>query len=241
MRRPVLILRPQPGADHSAARLKKAGLQPILAPLFAVEAKPWAMPDNVDSLLLGSANAVRHAGEKLAQLRALPCYCVGSATAKAAQKAGLDLHFAGESNLQDALHRLVRDGWRRPLRLCGQQHNILAPPDTIIITTVINYEAAATGFSDQHYAMLRTPALIMVHSARAMAHLEDAIHAAPDDMADYCAQHIIIAISQRCADAAFLNWGKIVIAPKPSDHDMVILAEKFMTHAINRVSYKNEQ
>lgn len=184
------------------------------------------MPRGVDSLLLGSANAIRHAGDSLIALRVLPTYTVGSATAKAAKQAGLDVRFNGSSDLQEALDRLAVDGWRRPLRLCGLQHIMLQQPAGVQIETAVNYESAAHMIAAEHYMLLRKAAVIMVHSARAMAQLEQAVMSGPDDAMTLAKQHKIIAISARAAAKAGLPWSKIEVAPMPTDDDMVKLAEK---------------
>lgn len=222
---PIIILRPQPGAAQTAQRVRALGLQPIIMPLFTIKPRDWAMPSGADSLLLGSANAVRHAGDKLDKLQNLPAYIVGSATAKAAQDAGLNVRFNGSSDLQHALDRLIDDGWRRPLRLCGLQHNALHQPDDMQIMMAINYESAAQSLADADHDILRKPAIILVHSARAMAQLEKVMISASDDGVHLARQHSIIAISARAAASARLSWGKIVAAPMPSDHEMLKLAE----------------
>ena len=40
----VLILRPQPGADESAARARALGLDPVVAPLFSLRPRSWEPP-----------------------------------------------------------------------------------------------------------------------------------------------------------------------------------------------------
>lgn len=222
---PIIILRPQPGAAQTAQRVRALGLQPIIMPLFTIKPRDWAMPSGADSLLLGSANAVRHAGDKLDKLQGLPAYTVGSATAIAAQEVGLDVRFNGSSDLQQALDRLIDDGWRRPLRLCGLQHNALHQPDDVQIMTAINYESAAQSVSDAQHDILRKPAIILVHSARALARLEKVIISGSHDAVHLVKQHSIIAISARAAAGASLSWGKIAAAPMPSDHEMLKLAE----------------
>ena len=66
--RPVLVLRPEPGAGETAARARALGLEPIVAPLFAVRPIAWAAPDPAayDAVMLTSANAARHGGDGFA-------------------------------------------------------------------------------------------------------------------------------------------------------------------------------
>jgi len=85
--RPLLVLRPEPGAAATLARAVAAGWQAIAAPIFNIVPLPWAAPDPADhdALMLTSANAVRQAGDALRLYRHLPVYAVGEATAVAAQ------------------------------------------------------------------------------------------------------------------------------------------------------------
>ena len=52
-------------------------------PLSAAEPAGWILPaaGTFDALLLGSANALRHAGPGLAPCAGMPAYAVGAATA----------------------------------------------------------------------------------------------------------------------------------------------------------------
>ena len=85
--RTLLLLRPEPGLSASAERARSLGLDVITAPLFGVEPVVWQLPTpaTYDALLLTSANAIRHGGDGLAQLKHLPVHAVGSATAEAAR------------------------------------------------------------------------------------------------------------------------------------------------------------
>ena len=95
--RPIVVLRPEPGASETAARARQLGLDAIAIPLFRVEPLDWTVPDPsaLDGLLLTSANAVRHSGRRLEELRGLPVYAVGQATAAAARRAGCEIAQTG--------------------------------------------------------------------------------------------------------------------------------------------------
>ena len=79
----VLITRPQPDADATAALLAAAGHEPLVHPLMRIEARAVRWPA-ADALAFTSANGVRaYAGPPL------PAWCVGEASAAAARSAGL--------------------------------------------------------------------------------------------------------------------------------------------------------
>ena len=88
----LLVTRPEPDAERTAAALRARGHTVIVAPLLHIEvvadaeigAGPWA------AILVTSANAAaaiaRH--ERFAELRALPVFAVGERSAQAMRAAG---------------------------------------------------------------------------------------------------------------------------------------------------------
>ncbi len=227
MRLPLIIIRPEPGASKTANDAHIMGLAAVKIPSFAITPMDWTMPDGVDSLLLGSANAVRHAGADLPRLKPLPVYAVGKATAKAAQAVGLDVRFAGATDLEEAMDALAADGWSKPLRLCGAQHTVLQERVEMTVTTIINYAAMPRSLSAEQIEIFKQPAVILVHSARAMQQLETNFCDQDDLTESIAAKHSIIAISQRIAENATLPWRHIAVSQSPNDSDMLKLAEKF--------------
>lgn len=105
----VLVTRPQPDADRTAARLAAMGHEAIVAPLQAVRPLAVATPhDAFDAVAVTSANAVRHAGKDLvAALRHLPCFAVGSASATAASERFADVR-AGSGDARALAATLAR-------------------------------------------------------------------------------------------------------------------------------------
>ena len=83
-----LIIRPQPGADATAHRLRAAGYAACLMPLFVIEHLPVqrVLTEGYDAILLTSGNAVRAAADYLTGDHNLPVYAVGSATASGLHK-----------------------------------------------------------------------------------------------------------------------------------------------------------
>ncbi len=83
----MLVTRPQPGADATAARLVALGFEPAIAPLLAVEhlACDLPPPDGLGAVLATSGNAVDAIP---GAWRGLPLFAVGDATAARARAAG---------------------------------------------------------------------------------------------------------------------------------------------------------
>jgi uroporphyrinogen-III synthase len=81
----VLITRPEPGADETAARLTTLGFVPIVAPVLSITANHISAPDHVAATLLTSRNAIIGCP---VFLRDRPVFTVGNATAARAAEAG---------------------------------------------------------------------------------------------------------------------------------------------------------
>jgi uroporphyrinogen-III synthase len=88
----VLVTRPHPDAEATAAALRARGLEVLLAPMLRYE--PVAFHDDEDArygaVIVTSANALRGIEPHLAgsRLLKLPLFAVGAHTASAAQRAG---------------------------------------------------------------------------------------------------------------------------------------------------------
>ncbi len=91
----VLVTRPEPAASATARLLAEAGFSPIVLPLSQTRAllvAADAVPGDIETVAITSANAVLHAPRDLiASLSAGRCFAVGRRTAKAARDAGFRL------------------------------------------------------------------------------------------------------------------------------------------------------
>jgi len=101
----VWITRAEPGAARTAARLRDIGLEPIIAPLLAIENLTPPVPDLAPftALAFTSINGVT-AFAALTRERNRPVFAVGDATAQAARDAG----FAHVRSASGDLHTLAR-------------------------------------------------------------------------------------------------------------------------------------
>jgi uroporphyrinogen-III synthase len=101
----LLLTRPEPDAQRTAATLRAQGHTVHSAPLLRIEPlteatiedRPWA------AILITSANAAHAAAAhaRLTQLRALPVFTVGQRTAQAANAAGFADVTSAEGNVGD--------------------------------------------------------------------------------------------------------------------------------------------
>ncbi len=208
----LFILRPQPGASATADKARALGLQPVVAPLFKVEPVAWRPPEpaRFDALLLTSANAVRHGGEQLQQLRGLPVHAVGSATAEAARAAGFNVASTGTDDVDRLLGSLEAE--LKLLHLCGADRRAPAEPRQDI-TSLPVYRA--TPLKDAKLDGL-SGHVAAVHSPRAAARLAELV-------ADRSAV-ALAAISAAAAAAAGHGWQRVAIASGPTDAALLATA-----------------
>ncbi|MDE1149378.1 MAG: uroporphyrinogen-III synthase [Azospirillaceae bacterium] len=93
----VLITRPRPQADETAAHIVALGHTPLIDPLMSVAPVDAVLPpaDDVQAYLVTSVNGVR-ALVRLGAARTRPVYAVGDRSAAAARDVGfMDVHSAG--------------------------------------------------------------------------------------------------------------------------------------------------
>lgn len=220
MSRPVLILRPQPGADESAARARAIGLDPVVAPLFTVHPVAWTAPDpaGFDAVMLTSASAARMGGERLAAFVGLPCYAVGEASAAAARAAGFGDVREGPEDGAALLPMMAGAGAASVFHPCGRDHLALELPGVAITRVPVYAAEAATSLPAEVEAAIAAGAIALLHSGRAAALLAALV-------ADK-ARLSIAAISPRTARAAGPGWRAVAVAPLPRDQALLELAAK---------------
>jgi uroporphyrinogen-III synthase len=91
----ILITRPEPGASETAARLRAAGLQPVVAPFLTIQPRGARLPPpgGLQAVLAASGNAV---AALPAAYHGTLLLTVGDATAARAARAGFgQVHSAG--------------------------------------------------------------------------------------------------------------------------------------------------
>jgi uroporphyrinogen-III synthase len=211
----LLILRPEPGASETAERARAMGLEPLVAPLFAISevAGPPVEAARYDALLLTSANGARHAP---AGLTALPCFAVGERTAAAARAAGFAEVRTGPCDGAAAAAAMAEAGAKRALHLCGRDHLAVEAPGVEIERRVV-YAAEPVP-----HERFEGPAVAMIHSARAGERFAQLV----DDKAAIA----VAAISAAAAAAAGEGWAAKTAASAPRDQALLELAAKLCNH-----------
>jgi uroporphyrinogen-III synthase len=221
MRR-VLVLRPEPGASATVKRARERGLDAVPVPLFEIEPVEWDAPEagSFDGLLITSANAIRSAGEQLLQVRGLPVYAVGAATAEAAREAGFDVASAGEAGAERLLGSIEQD--LRLLHLCGEDRKSV-PDAKQRIEPVVVYRSRAKEGVDLSGA---EGSIALVHSARAGRRFAELVETSigKDTIS-------IAAISHEAAEAAGNGWAAVESAEAPSHDALLALTERLCNKA----------
>ncbi|MEM5515540.1 uroporphyrinogen-III synthase [Henriciella sp. AS95] len=101
----IIITRAEPGASQTAARLGEMGLPHILSPAIELAARDEALPDpsQYAGLIFTSANGVRFFSD-VSEVRDLPAWCVGPATASEAVREAFSPVHQSSGDAHDLAH-----------------------------------------------------------------------------------------------------------------------------------------
>jgi uroporphyrinogen-III synthase len=225
---PVLIVRPEPGASVTLGAARTYGLDAHSHPIFEVRPVPWEAPprEEIDALLIGSANALRHGGVQIERYEGLPAYAVGEMSALAAQSAGLAVVARGNGGLQAVLDSM--DGAHpRLLRLAGRARVPLAPPPGISIRERIVYASEPLSLSAAALPLLSGRALVLLHSGEAARHFGMLC-----DRAGITRERIEVAgLGPRITELAGSGWARTETAPNATDGALLALARQMCQDA----------
>ncbi|EQB00294.1 uroporphyrinogen-III synthase [Sphingobium baderi] len=218
--RPLVILRPEPGAGRTADKAAQLGLIVRRWPLFEAKALSWEAPPpgRFDALLLTSAQAARLAGPHLAIYRALPAYAVGNATAAAMESAGFAAVTAGETDGTAIAARIAADGHRTVLHLTGV-HSAPIDAGPLALHRIAVYEMMETD-AEGLEAAIRSETVLLIHSPRAGERLAALL---PFESRS---RFHIVAISPAALAACGGGWASTRAAERPDDDRMLALAHR---------------
>jgi uroporphyrinogen-III synthase len=222
----VLILRPQPGADETAARARARELEPVVAPLFTIRPVDWTPPpvDRFDAILFTSANGARHGGPGLAAFQHLPCYAVGEATAAAARAAGFANVRVGPSDAAAVAAMMAADGIGRAFHPAAAEPAPFAHPGVEIDRVPVYIALPAGRLSDIAVAAIHAGAIVLLHSPRAAEVFGDLV-------GERRAITRIVAISEAAAEAAETGWAGVAVAAEPRDEALLSAAQAMVPAA----------
>lgn len=222
--KPLLVLRPRPGADATVRRAERLGLKAIAAPLFEIVPIDWRAPDpaDFDAILMTSANAARQSGAAVAAFRNLPLFAVGAATADAARTLGFADVEAGQGNGDAALELAAAKGIRRLLHLAGRERANVGHPAIRIERRIVYAAEPATVLPAAARSALDEGAVALLHSARAATLFHTLLEKQGVDRSDIA----LAALSGAILDAAGSGWAEAVAAFAPNDDALLAIAAR---------------
>ena len=104
----IWLTRPQEDSAALAAELEKLGIASIVAPVMHITRAAFTVPTSMpNAILLTSRHAAYAVAQLPASFRALPTYCVGSATAHMAREFGCSNIIPGSGDVLALLPRLA--------------------------------------------------------------------------------------------------------------------------------------
>ena len=211
----LLIIRPQPGADATAHRLRAAGHEPIVMPLFSIEHLPVqrASANGYDAILLTSGNAARAAVGFLTPDHGKPIYAVGSATASALHILSIPVAKIGSEGVEAPVRIAVADGHQRLLWLAGEDHSPIPHIDGVRIDIEIVYRSATVSAPADFLDHLTESDVVILHSSRAAGHFAELCVTIGVPRANVT----LATFSSAIAEAAGVSWGALIIADAPND------------------------
>jgi len=223
---PVLAIRPEPGLTSTVEAGRALGLPMHGCALSQVSPVAWEMPDlsRFDALLIGSANAIRHGGQKLAQLTHLPAHAVGEVTAKEARAAGFTIERLGKGGLQTVLDAV--DPPVRYLRLVGNEYVDLNWPDGVSFEPMQVYEVSSRKLTEDAAKLLQQDVIVLLHSAA----MTRQFIAECDRPGVDRSRVTLAAMGERIAEPARGaledSWAAIHISDEPSDTALLAMVAK---------------
>ncbi len=217
------MIRPEPGLSATVEGAKGAGLDVIPAPLFTIEPVSWEPPpaDDFDGLLIGSANAIRQAGEHLKHYRGMDVYAVGAATAREAENAGFNIAAVGEGGLQTLVDSLSGTGLQL-LRLAGEEHVSLTSSANVLIEKRVVYRSVAQKLPQSIADVLTGGDIVMLHSAIAAEHFSQECSRLNLNKS----QIRVAALGPRIATAAGPGWAAVACAEIPREAALLALVQE---------------
>lgn len=220
---PVWITRARPGAEATAAKVAALGFQPVVDPLLEVAPIMAAIDlSGVAALAFTSVNGVR-AFSTLSDLRDLPVFTVGRATAAAASEAGFARLADADGDVED-LARLILAArpasvlWAGAREPAGDLVGALNARG-VAARGVAVYETVARAPSEATLALLGQPLTVLLHSPRGARQLADIVSRRP--------VRALRALCLSPAVAAGLppleNPSSVACAPRPDETALLAL------------------
>ncbi|KQV62265.1 MULTISPECIES: uroporphyrinogen-III synthase [unclassified Caulobacter] len=214
---PVWITRARPGALATADRVAALGFTPLVDPLLTVEALDVEFDlSHVAALAFTSLNGVE-AFARLSDVRGLPVFAVGRATAKAAEAAGFASVVSADGDVED-LGRLIASSasglvvWAGAKEPAGDLVGLLRGHG-VMARDVAVYETTERAPSAGTLAHLDGPLTALLHSPRAARALATILRERPaPGLRALCLSEAVAAPL-----VGLKELGSVAFAPRPDE------------------------
>jgi len=218
--RPLVLLRPQPGNDATAALARVRGMAVVQIPLFEIEPVTPTRPEGpFDTLLLTSANGVRHGAELLAYFADLPLFAVGETTAHAARTLGHPTVMVGGGDAKNTLPLIVAAGHRSVLHIGGAETRPFDALGLILERQIVYRSVERAAETVRPLLDSLDHAVLAVHSPRAGQRLAALVEPARR------AHLHVVAISPAALESCGTGWASRTSADRPDDTALLTSAE----------------
>ena len=230
---PIIVTRAQPGAQETADRLKTQGLLPVVTPMLSLDViKEAALPptDQISGLVFTSANGVRTYADREAG-RDLTAWCVGPATATAAQQARFQDVRESTGNAVDLAHFISEHSRPSQMPLLHVANTAAAGSlkatlealgyQTSFVPLYRMQPASTVAGSLTEILEQNRPAMVLIHSAKGASAFADLL--GREDLKAWTA----VGISEpACAPLASLKLDAIYTAETPNEDGLFEALER---------------
>jgi uroporphyrinogen-III synthase len=227
----ILVTRPEPDCQHTAALLRARGHEVLLLPMLRIEAMgqahlgagPWA------AVLFTSANAVRAitAHRRIGELVRLPAYAVGSRTRAAAANAGFASVISADGDVDDLISLVAAQPPAADLPLlylagsdlAGDLAGSLQSRGLRVETTIVYRSVLVADLRSDVRAALADGRIdaVLHYSARTAAAFVAAVTAAKITDLSFRIRHLCLS-AQVAAPLAEAGAKTIEVAREPNEH-----------------------
>lgn len=169
----IALTRPLHDAERTAAALRAAGHDVLLAPLTGIENVEAELGGSCAGVLITSANAARAVAARVESLRSLPLLAVGKASAAAAREAGFGDVTSADGDARDLVRLAMSKFGNQPLLyLAGENRSADLSAAGRNIRTAVVYRATALPFPPELGTAIKRRALdAVMHFSRRNAEL----------------------------------------------------------------------
>jgi uroporphyrinogen-III synthase len=216
----ILVVRPEPAAETLAERLRAEGCDARAAPVVEYVRLPFTLPDLAPYQAIAFTSA---AGARAFPACGLPVFCVGDATAEAAQEAGFADVRSADGDAGDLAALIAgMPGLRRVLHVSGADTaRDMTPPLAargIVLDRVAVYEARLLDALPENVMAVLDAKHVsaLLFSARAATRFAELVTARGGIE--------ILCLSSRIAAAAGPGWKATRVAESPRLDAMIALA-----------------